>query len=238
MLWWQLGLLIITCIVAAVGGDCFAIPTGVTIEQFLAGLAEGVAADADAACFSYIAVRDDPQLRTSAGQGGYSGSPNYDAVVNGGKYRADCAEGTSYPDNWGDEGHGPFKMGQVAATWYRLPASHELPITPPGRYHCGADIPGWLSGFGPSPPVCADPGQRPRGCPDRHFSGAASDVLLPRAGAPPINATICFDTGSTPNPNRYYCYYSVAVRALGCGPFVVWWIPPTPWCNFAYCLAG
>ena len=167
--------------------------------------------DADAACFGpYTEVPDDPALRASAGQGANSGRENYDPAA---------------PSEWRCDGaaHGAFGAGGPA--WYRLPPGRGLATAPPGEYHCGTDWTGWLSGWRGAAGTAPD---------DHRYAVPADGALPPAAGLPPAHGAVCFDSGG-----GYTCYWPVAVRAVGCGDFDLWALPPIPDCyQTAYCLAA
>ena len=160
----------------------------------------GVALNAEPLCFTanYTTVPDDPNLRTSVGQGGRS-----DDASNG----------------------GPFGLGQAGTAWYRLPATHSLPNASPGPGHCGTHLTGWLSGC----PAGA------AGQLDVHYATPAYGALPPPVGATPAAGFVCFDDGGGAT-----CRHHTPVRAVSCGPFVLWELPPSPFDNrygdSGYCL--
>ena len=43
-----------------------------------------------------------------------------------------------------------------------------------------------------------------------------------------VGATVCFVTGSAT------CQYRMTISVVNCGPFMLYALAPTPWCNFAY----
>eukprot|EP01052_Picozoa_sp_SAG31_P007779 SAG31_NODE_377_length_16533_cov_99.867957_2_plen_207_part_00 len=180
--------------------------------------ATGVAPVADLVCFTatFIAVPDDPNLRTSAGQGVHSRYPNYDQSM-----RSDPNVGTTWRCDSAGHG-GPFGLGQSTTAWYKLPADHSLATMPPGGYHCGTDGTGWLTGW---PAEAA-------GHPDSRYATPADGSLPPPVGAPPASGTVCFDDMySVP------CYASTSVRAVSCGSFALWELPPPIHVGcFGYCL--
>jgi hypothetical protein len=157
----------------------------------------------------YVVVPDDPYFRVSAGQS--LPGANYDPSMP--EVRCDAY-------NAG----GPFGMGRATTAWYRLPASHGLATTPPGTDHCGTYASGWLTGFG-------------AGLPPFDYSLPADGSLPPPAEAPPASGTVCFDLHDH-GPGRGACESHVAVRAVSCGTFSLWELPPTPGCTMAYCLAA
>ena len=171
--------------------------------------------DADAACFGpYTDIPDDRALRTSAGQGRDSGSANYDPAL-------------PYDLRRDDAAHGAFGAGGGA--WYRLPPGRGLATAPPGAWHCGTGNPGWLSGWrGAAGTVPSD----------NRYAVPADGSLPPAVGLPPADGAVCFDGtdgwGGT-------CYHPAAVRAVGCGAYALWDLPPIPNCyhaGLAYCLAA
>jgi hypothetical protein len=170
--------------------------------------------DADAACFGpYTEVPDDPALRASAGQGGWSDDANYDPALPS-EYRCD------------DAAHGAFGAG--AAAWYRLPPGRGLATTPPGHFHCGTFNTGWLSGWRGAAGTAPD---------DLQYAVPADGALPPAAGLPPAGGAVCFDDG-----NGRTCRVHAAVRAVGCGACALWDLPPIPPCGdydlTAYCLTA
>ena len=170
--------------------------------------------DADAACFGpYTEVPDDRALRASAGQGANSGSANYDPALPS-DYRCD------------DAAHGGT-FGAGAASWYRLPPGRGLATAPPGTKHCGTGFPGWLSGWRGA--AGSTPG-------DIHYAVAADGALPPAIGLPPADGAVCFDSHPY---DRDTCNYPAAVRAVGCGAYALWDLPPVPHgTGRAYCLAA
>ena len=121
-----------------------------------------------------------------------------------------------------DAARGAFGAG--AAAWYRLPPGRGLPTAPPDHNHCGTELPGWFSGWRGAAGTAPD---------DRHYAIPADGALPPAAGLPPAHGAVCFDFG----PGT--CESPVAVRAVGCGDFDLWALPPIPGCyNRAYCLAA
>jgi hypothetical protein len=189
---------------------------GVTGDQYAAGLAAGVPLGADPACFGpYTEVPDDPALRASAGQGERSDWPNYDRALPS-EYRYD------------DAAHGAFGAG--AAAWYRLPPGRGLPTTRFGGHHCGTTTAGWLSGWHGAVGTAPDYGPGGYGLGADHYAVPADGALPPAVGLPPANGAVCFDNGGQT------CYYPAAVRAVGCGLFALWDLPPVS--GSAYCLAA
>ena len=138
--------------------------------------------------------------------------PAFRASAGPGDYRCD------------DAAHGAFGAG--AAAWYRLPPGRGLATVHPGPNHCGAAQTGWLSGWRGAAGTAPD---------DKSYAVPADGALPPAAGLPPADGAVCFDSG-----RGYTCNPSVAVRAVGCGPFALWDLPPTTNCNnpTAYCLAA
>ena len=127
------------------------------------------------------------------------------------------------PSDWrcDDAAHGAFGAG--AAAWYRLPPGRGLPTAPPGKAHCGTWSAGWLSGWRGAAGTAPD---------DEHYAVPADGALPPAAGLPPAHGAVCFENGFT-------CLQPVAVRAVGCGDFDLWALPPIPYCSLtAYCLAA
>ena len=124
-----------------------------------------------------------------------------------------------------DAAHGAFGAG--AAAWYRLPPGRGLATAPPGIWHCGTGAAGWLSGWRGAAGTAPD---------DQHYAVPADGALPPAAGLPPAHGAVCFDGDDSSGA----CYTSVAVRAVGCGDFALWALPPIPDCGYgaAYCLAA
>ena len=68
------------------------------------------------------------------------------------------------------------------------------------------------------------------------------------AGLPPADGVVCFDGAASTRllrrgrPVGAICYRSIAVRAVGCGTFALWSLPPTPdytpYMETGYCLAA
>jgi hypothetical protein len=170
--------------------------------------APGVPVNADVVCFGpYTEVRDDQALRTSAGQGHSSGDPNYDPAAPS-ELRCDDVE------------HGAFGAG--VAAWYHLPPGRGLATAPPGMNHCGTWLAGWLSGWHGVAGTAPD---------DDEYAVPADRSLSPAVGLPPADGLVCFDYG------RKTCFQSAPVRAVGCGDFALWNLPPAQTRCAAYCLA-
>ena len=193
------------------------------------GEESGVDPAADPVCFAaYITVPNDPHLSIAAGQGGGSEYPNFDGSMPP-DWRCDAAEG-SPPGVGGDAanmGHGPFGLRQTSTAWYRLPTGTSLPTSPPGRGHCGTAITGWLSGW-PAGAV---------GHPREHYNTPADGSLPPPVGSPPAAGFVCFDHATSHHDS---CYSSAPVRAVSCGAFVLWELPPPPFYSvhcYGYCVA-
>eukprot|EP01051_Picozoa_sp_SAG22_P013402 SAG22_NODE_1497_length_4292_cov_4.207966_2_plen_826_part_00 len=228
-------------------------PAGVTATQHAAGVAAGIPWNADAVCFlhgvgeeegggggggGYVAVPDDPNLLVGAGQGRRDDYPNYNPTMPPG-WRCDAAEGitglhTDYYDgehHYDGEGHGPFGLNRSTAAWYRLPVGKGLPTAPPesstGAESCGTGETGWLSGW----PA------RQAGQPDDEYATPADGSLPPPVGAPPAAGTVCF--GSVDGGDGDTCYSHTPVRAVSCGAFALWELPPAPgeYGCLGYCLA-
>ena len=182
--------------------DCAALPAGVTAEQRAEGLAAGIPWNADPICFlsaDHIMVPDDQNLLASAGQG----VPPDDLA-----FRCDAA--TTITGS--SQGRGPFGLNRSGTGWYRFPANKALPTAPAGPYHCGTESTGWLSGW------ADDQGQ-----PDEHYATPADGSLPAPVGAPPAAAAVCFDSG-----HGLTCQFSTVVRAVSCGTFALWEMPPAP----------
>eukprot|EP01051_Picozoa_sp_SAG22_P010896 SAG22_NODE_1010_length_6043_cov_2.870962_2_plen_75_part_00 len=67
-------------------------------------------------------------------------------------------------------------------------------------------------------------------CPYRDYNTPADATLPPLIGAALAPGTFCF------NDNGGVYVRSVVVRALNCGAFAMWWLPPLMQCTEAYCL--
>eukprot|EP01052_Picozoa_sp_SAG31_P005162 SAG31_NODE_223_length_19859_cov_14.949899_9_plen_1578_part_00 len=207
-------------------GECLSMPVhlitaGVTSEQFAVGVTTGVDLSADAVCFTadYLTVPDDPGFLVTAGQG-FSSDPgyvNYDSSMPSDR-RSDSAE-------FG----GVFGLGASTVTWYRLPASKSLATSPPGGMHCGTDKTGWLTGW---PAAKGQPSYS-----DRYYSAPADGSLPPPTGDPPSSGYVCFDN-NVPTSVEATCYQgmSVRIRAVSCGDFMLWELPPQHDLDAAYCL--
>lgn len=194
------------------------LPAGVSHEQYDRAVASGVDPAADATCFTatFLTVLDDMNLTTAAGQGyvkvaGHNYDPSLPPQV-----RCDGKDGSD---------GGPFGLRDgTGLEWYRLPSGKGLPTAPPGRDHCGTASTGWLSGW---------PAERDEQ-PDEHYAVWGLGLLPPAVGSPPAAGTVCFDGGYGSN-----CWHSTTVRAVSCGAFVLWELPPGPSsvCS-GYCIAG
>ena len=195
-------------------------PPGVSREQHDRAVAAGVDPAADPVCFTaaFVTVPDDPNLLVSAGQGATARDYHYDP---------------SMPPNMRCDSIGPFGLLQGGTDdeadgtrWYRLPAGKGLPTTPLGQWHCGTRFTGWLSGW----PAAAE------GQPNNSYAITADGSLPPPVGSPPAAGTVCFSGDVT-------CYYPTPVRAVSCGAFALWQLPPTRSCHVGvpggagYCLA-
>eukprot|EP01050_Picozoa_sp_SAG11_P010482 SAG11_NODE_1051_length_6030_cov_24.259147_2_plen_230_part_00 len=211
-------------------GECLAMPAallaaGWTAEQFVAALGEGIAPNADLMCFTgeYLTIPDDPNFSAAAGQGVRPHQANYDPSM-GQTVRCDSAARSD------GRHHGPFGLGATGVAWYRLPATKGLSTAPlgvdgcvsdgcdNGEYHCGTDAPGWLSGW------------LGEGDPDASYSIPSDGSLPPPVGQPPAGGTVCFDSGASD------CDYHTRVRAVSCGGFDLWELPPAPGCSMGFCL--
>jgi hypothetical protein len=228
---------------------------GVSREQHDRAVAAGVDPAADAVCFTaaFLTVPDDANLLASAGQAGWADWDNYDPRMPS-SIRCDAPEGTDL-DSWATQGHGPFGLRHISTNgtgWYRLPAGKGLPTAPPGEYHCGTPQTGWLTGW----PAGADthlgwasraPGtERNRdyaagfdagqpGQPSYHYATPADGSLPPPVGSPPVAGTVCFGA-----ERGFTCQCSRRVRAVSCGAFALWELPPVGGCRrdcSGYCLA-
>ena len=124
--------------------------------------------------------------------------------------------------------HGPFGLQQVGTSWYRLPAGKMLPTAPSEPDHCGTEATGWLSGW----PAAAD------GQPDSTYAIHADGSLPPPVGAAPAAGTVCFDSGGQLG-GANHCLHSTQIRAVSCGPFDLYELPPAPGTGYCsgYCLA-
>jgi hypothetical protein len=201
------------------------LPTGVSREQHDRAITAGVHPAADSVCFTtaFLTVPDDPRLFTSAGQGAFSSSDNYDPSLPP-MYRCDAAEGYISTSGQG-HGHGPFGLRQGDTSWYRLPAGSGLPTAPPGHYHCGTAYTGWLSGW----PTGAE------GLPERNYATPADGTLPPPVGSPPAAGVACFDGHSGGSTS---CDSPTPVQVVSCGAFTLWELPPAPSTSYhGYCLA-
>jgi hypothetical protein len=115
---------------------------------------------------------------------------------------------------------------RLGGRWVRLggPAGDALPTAPPGRYHCGTDFAGWLSGWGGGGAAAA----AAAGAPPRTYATPGA-LPTPRDGVVP--ATACFDgDGAT-------CNAHAPIAVVHCGAFLLWRLPDAPGCAFAYCAA-
>ena len=88
---------------------------------------------------------------------------------------------------------------------------------------CGTEHIGWLSGW-----------------PDG--TRFADGSLPPPVGAPPAAGTVCFEAdpprGGGPGGGLWACRTSAPTRAVSCGAFALWELPPTTANHcFGYCLA-
>ena len=196
----------------------------VTAEQFAAGLESGIDLRADAACFStdYLTIPGDALFTVDVGQGIQSSHSNYDPSLSS-IGRCDVA---ASPGSSGQHSNGPFGLGAAGVAWYRMPASMSMAPALVEDGHCGSISVGWLTGIpaGTQPPLghskdtmCAD-------------GFCADGSLPPPVGQAPAGGFVCFTN------TRNTCDY-VAVRAVACGPFAMWELPPAPVaCNVAYCL--
>ena len=203
--------------------DCVALPAGLTPEQRARGLAAGIPWNADPVCFGeYVTVPDDPDLTTDAGQGVGETSfypagapiPNYDPTMPS-TYRCDSAEG-------------PFGLRQSNTAWYRFPDGKSLPTAPPGDHRCGTPWTGWLTGW----PAGAD------GIPGQYYTTPADGTLPPPVGEPPLAGAVCFNSWAEGLPSTTPCTEPVPIRAVSCGAFALWELPPTSEGHcYGYCLA-
>eukprot|EP01050_Picozoa_sp_SAG11_P000197 SAG11_NODE_4_length_33019_cov_28.098909_24_plen_176_part_00 len=165
-----------------------------------------------------FSVPDNYRLFASAGQGGENKWYNYDPSMPP-TFRCDAAEGTTWGGGPTFERHGPFGLSHRDALWYRFPDGKGLAIA-----HVGSL--GWLSGW----PAKAE------GRPNKDYDVPADGSLPPPVGAPPTEGTVCFG-GYDSHSGSYPCVDTVTVRAVSCGAFALWELPPSPNCPQGYCLA-
>eukprot|EP01052_Picozoa_sp_SAG31_P006784 SAG31_NODE_316_length_17841_cov_33.716154_4_plen_1183_part_00 len=116
-----------------------------------------------------------------------------------------------------DDLAGPFELGQGGSGWYRLPEGKRLPTARTGYYQCGTRFTGWLSGW----PAEAD------GLPNPRYAEPANGTLPPPVGHPPSEGTVCFSNwDSEEQSNGPACTFPIKIRAVNCGPFALWELPP------------
>jgi hypothetical protein len=202
------------------------LPPSVSREQHDRAVAAGVDPGSDAVCFTaeFVTVPDDPNLLVSVGQGGLSSWRNYNPGMPP-TWRCDAVEGTTglfTGSAFNGEGHGPFGLRQGgvdgsgnSTRWYRLPVGKGLPTSPPGGTHCGTGFAGWLSGW----PAAAE------GQPGIHYSTPADGSLPPLVGSPPAAGIVCFSYGPVGTDDEA-CEFPTPVRAVNCGAFTLWELPP------------
>ena len=99
--------------------------------------------------------------------------------------------------------------------WYRIAgdAGTRLSTTPPGFFHCGTAVGGWLSDcpLDSNTPSCNAKG---------HFPAVQDGV---------VEQVVCFDTGNGP------CVERVVARVVNCGVFTLAQLPDAPPGPRAYC---
>ena len=149
--------------------------------------------------------------------------------------QAQCSQPyTTLRDSWrstrtGEGSHGDCssKTGVGGGRWYRFAGAggDALPLTRPGKSHCGTGYPGWLSGW-------ATP--QGGGDPPGSYSGAGR---YPAAAEGVVESTVCFDfdNGGGNNPP---CGNPVQVGVVRCGGFLLWRLPDAPACDYGYCTAA
>ena len=100
--------------------------------------------------------------------------------------------------------------------WFRVSgdAGTRLSTTPPGFFHCGTAVGGWLSDcpLDSNTPRCASKG---------HFPAVQDGV---------VEMVVCFDTG-----NGMSCMERVVARVVNCGVFTLAQLPDAPSGPRAYC---
>ena len=104
--------------------------------------------------------------------------------------------------------------------WYRLAGSggDALPLSHPGKQHCGTAAPGWLSGWAGE------------GDPPASYSGAGR---YPAAAEGVAEMTACFD-----DSGGYPCGGHAAVGVVRCDGFLLWRLADAPYCTAGYCTAA
>ena len=131
---------------------------------------------------------------------------------------------TDYPTGCSSLPHRLQPTGVGGGRWYRLAGSggDALPLSHPGKDHCGAYGTGWLSGWAGE------------GDPPTSYSGAGR---YPAAAEGVAEMTACFDAddgGSGFGP----CYRHAAVGVVRCDGFLLWRLADAPICNSGYCTAA
>jgi hypothetical protein len=179
-----------------------------------------------APCFgNFLIVPDNPLFLATTGQGVTNGRSHYDSSLPG-RDRCDGAAVNPMPSaSNGLDHNGPFGLGATGPAWYRLPVGRSLAPSLVEENHCGTEYTGWLTGLSaaatPPPPANKD---------QLTISSPADGSLPPAVGAMPAGGFVCFAD------NRNMCIF-VAVRAVACGAYTLWELPPAPGCPYGYCLA-
>ena len=213
-------------------------------ELYNNATAAGVDPAADPVCFDdYLTVPDDPTFRTDFGRVPFGQPDRHDDVC-------PLCRCPSCRSSMTDTRGGPFELGtggrwastfastgdsnswSGSAAWYRLPTAHGLATSPSGGSQCNAVITGWLSGWGDQ-----------EGDPPESYTTPADGPLLPPVGQGRTTGTVCFDSqssASTVSDGHHHtgttCWYPARVRAVDCGGFALWQLPPAV--LGAYCLAA
>jgi hypothetical protein len=127
--------------------------------------------------------------------------------------------------------------------WYRFVGAggDALPLSPPGKEHCGTHFSGWLSGWDPT--ACTTSND----CPVNSYGCSAGTCAptpeynvaghYPAATDGVVEMTACFDSSDQGDPNSQTCYRHATVGVLRCGGFLLWRLPYAASVDFGYCTA-
>ena len=229
-------------------GACLSIPAalvaaGVTAEQFIIGLGNGLSMESTAQCFMYT-ILDDAWRATSNDCSGRNGPSNgcHEFIGGmGGNIMGDVAttEGTACHTATTcdpNSSHCYRATGVGGGGWYRFTGAggDAMALTPPGSFHCGAFGTGWLSGWNTS-------GGTGAGC-NGLDGGTGPPCGFSMAGRYPtmaegvVEMTACFDW------DPRVCDHHISVGVVRCTDFLLWQLPYTnalsidnTLCDIAFC---
>jgi hypothetical protein len=117
------------------------------------------------------------------------------------------------------DGDGPIQGQAIGAStpslanrWFRISgaAGNGLVRRPPGGWHCGSEVNGWLSDWNPQS------GRAPQTYGQGGVYPGLQDGMK--------DYTVCFDFAAGAGP----CHWSTTVKVLNCGGYYLWRLPSPP----------